>query len=148
MGVYVNKKEVNIGDRGFIVGDRFIPTKNRVEKIPEEGLIFYASLKNSIDAESGHEGNGIIKSYEFVTEDGIDCIKSNSNNAVIQYPTWEEITGNNSLSMSFWIKGKCEHQDDNIITYGKWATDSLRAARFMGSGNNALLGCESGDAFV
>ena len=116
--------------------------------MPSDGLVFYASLKNSINAESGHEGNGIIKSYEFVTENGIQCIKSNSNNAAIQYPTWSEITGNNSLSISFWMKGKCEHQDDNIITYGTWATDKLRAARFMGSGSSALLGCEAGDDFT
>lgn len=116
--------------------------------MPSDGLVFYASLRNSINAESGHNGNSVVQSYEFVTENGIQCIKSNSNNAVIQYPTWSEITGNNSLSISFWMKGKCEHQDDNIITYGTWVTDSLRAARFMGSGSSALLGCEAGDDFV
>jgi len=116
--------------------------------MPSDGLVFYASLKNSINAESGHDGNSVVQSYEFVTENGIQCIKSNSNNAAIQYPTWSEITGNNSLSISFWMKGKCEHQDDNIITYGTWATDSLRAARFMGSGTSALLGCEAGDDFT
>ena len=48
MNYIFSKKKVEIGDTGFIVGDRFIPVHSEGLKIPEEGLIFYASLKEDI----------------------------------------------------------------------------------------------------
>ena len=44
----ISKKKVEVGDRGFIIGDRFIHLQNNGLKIPEKGLVFYAPLSDDV----------------------------------------------------------------------------------------------------
>lgn len=80
MNYIFNERRPELGDRGFIVGDRFI-TINKGVKIPEEGLVWYASLNSGLSdiatngvTESGHTMGALPSGWSFTEHESIPCL--------------------------------------------------------------------------
>ena len=67
----ISKRKPEVGDKGFIVGNRFINIFNGI-RLPKEGLVFYAPLSKDINTTTGHTliDNGGVS---FGSIDGIDA---------------------------------------------------------------------------
>lgn len=73
MGNYIlSKRKPEVGDRGFIIGNRFIPIQ-KVNNMPSKGLIFYAPLHTNENFDK--TGKPLIYSNNFTTKDGIGCFQ-------------------------------------------------------------------------
>lgn len=69
MNYILSKRKPEVGDRGFIIGNRFIPIQRSNEgfKIPEEGLIFYEDFiewRGSSLTGQNYSINGSYPSYD------------------------------------------------------------------------------------
>ena len=68
MNYIFSKKKPEVGDRGFIIGNRFIPIQKEisVDKYPANGLIALID-KNNIDRDGVHGGSTIrnVESLRF-----------------------------------------------------------------------------------
>ena len=142
MNYVIMKKRPEIGQKGFIVGNNFVPINNG-SFLPQKGLVFYESFNNEKDiSDSGHSIL-IRNNVEYKKEENISCAYFNGNSK-INY-NWENISGNNPSSISFFMKGKSYGDCDGLLWWGSWEANKLRAITYKYEEN--LLIAEGGDEF-
>ena len=102
MNYIFSKKKPEIGDKGFIIGDRFVKIAANGKIMPKEGLVFYAPLQKGIAPIIGNAPSLSGESV-FGEINGIKCLQCNGNTR-IDYPQTDDLpTGNAPRSMSAWI---------------------------------------------
>ena len=122
MSLIFSKDELGVGDKGFIVGNRFVPINNNYG-LPEDGLVFYASLngKTPSIAETGQslQKSGNI-SYEKI--DGISCAYFDEHSYILSsYISGEFPSLNSICSISFLAK---RFGGSSIFGYGSDSNDN------------------------
>ena len=107
MNYVFSKKKVEVGDRGFVIGNRFIPVQNDSNKIygPTEGLVFYIPLdKDELVMKTGQTltKTGTIVYQEY---NGVPCAYFNGSCSLNTYDRKEldAILETQQLTLSFWI---------------------------------------------
>ena len=133
MNYIFSKKVPEVGDRGFIIGNRFIPIHGIKSKMPTDGLVFYESLKN-IGTLSA------LGNPTFTKVDDVPCFYTDGNDGL--YCSTPNINLNGSFSISFWCRGL---SDDGIaeIYFGK---DTANNFMMWSNENNVLSYGTSGSA--
>ena len=102
MNYVFSKKKPEIGDKGFIVGDRFIPIQKSGTKIPIKGLIYYDDLETLKDkALTGQTYNkvGSVQESEYNNQ---KCLYFNGSSYLITNES-SGLSGKNPTSQSVWI---------------------------------------------
>ena len=101
MDYIFSRRKPKVGDRGFIIGNRFVPIHNNL-KMPKEGLVFYESLtKESFFSETGQE---LVKkgSISFTRYKRVPCACFDSS-SIETKNNFTEISGSNStFTASIW----------------------------------------------
>ena len=142
-----SKKVPEVGDRGFIVGDRFIPIQNGSQKIPDD-YVFYASFNgNTPDvAQTGQslQRSGTVTYQEI---DGIPCAYFDGNSYLYYVYSSDQLPKNSEPgSISFFGKALGFPNNGNtFVGYGASNIDNknhrkmyfYRDEKFRVSNNSA-----------
>ena len=80
MNYILSKRKPEIGDRGFIIGNRFIPIQ-KVNNMPSKGLVFYIPLNEYTEVAKTRQKLTYYGNLSFYNVDGIDCIRFTGNSS-------------------------------------------------------------------
>lgn len=128
MNYIFSKRKPKVGDRGFIIGDRFVQiAKESSSSIPKKGLIFYDSLSKSHNVtESGFPVYSFNGTERYQIYQDIPCCLFDGSSS-ISYD-FKEIDGNKPCSISLWMN-RTNYTGNQLCVFGmgQWAVNTLRA---------------------
>lgn len=137
MNYIFSKKKPEVGDRGFIIGNRFIPIQRNNNNIygPVKGLVFYASLngKTPNTAETGQVLT--LSNVNFSTIEDIPCFLFSGTNS--SYISCSDNTGlplsNQPSTLSCWFRLKDTNNTNQIFfAYGSADENKMRGLACAG----------------
>lgn len=125
MNYILSKKKVEVGDKGFIIGDRFVPISKQTK--PDFYLPFDTDINEKIHELNATNTNTSYFSIQNDSQVGgyLRCTKPNQNKSKIYYEGSQNLFqyGTGDFTISYWFRGPDYGNQENVV-FSKKVEDS------------------------